>query len=127
MDIVHALALVAVFVTGAVGAIKKAFPGWMNGKEELLSLVFPIIIFPVLKTAHVIDATWATVVILILGGALGAGILHDKVVNPLMARKRQPGDDGIEMFALHGRDLTDVDPLPPFVRQAPLVRQDPPK
>lgn len=92
MDITHALALVAVFVTGIVGAIKKAFPGWTNGKEELLSLVFPILIFPILKCAHVIDATWTTVVILILGGAVGAGILHDKVVNPLMARKKQPSD-----------------------------------
>lgn len=87
MDQIQILALVAAFTTAVVGAVKKAFPVWASGKEELLSIVVPIVVVPVLKLAHVVDLTWANVVIVILFSAVGAGVIHDKLVNPLLAGK----------------------------------------
>jgi hypothetical protein len=86
------LALVAAFTTAVVGATKKAFPNWADGKEELLALVIPIIIVPVLKLTGVVDLTWANAVVMILFGGAGAGVLHDKFVNPLLAGKKQPSE-----------------------------------
>lgn len=89
MDQIQVLALVAVVTTAIVGALKKAWPTWVPGKEELLSMVVPIVIVPVLKLFHVADLTWANVVITILFSGVGAGVLHDKVVNPLVAGKKE--------------------------------------
>jgi hypothetical protein len=36
--------------------------------------------------------TWANVVITTLFSGVTAGVLHDKVLNPLMAGKKAPGD-----------------------------------
>jgi hypothetical protein len=48
----------------------------------------PIAVVPILKLTHVSDLTWANVVITILFSGVGAGVLHDKLVNPLMAGKK---------------------------------------
>lgn len=86
--------MVATATTAIVGALKKAWPTWVTGKEELLSIVVPILLVPVLKLTHVVDITWANVVLTILFGGVGAGVLHDKFVNPLMAGKKAPTDSG---------------------------------
>lgn len=91
MDEIAALALVATLTTAFVGAIKKAFPKWTDGKEELLALALPMIVFVVFKTTHVVDLTWARVVIDAVGGGLLAGVAHDKIVNPIMAGKNGNG------------------------------------
>jgi hypothetical protein len=86
------LALVAVVTTAIVGALKKAWPTWMTGKEELFAIVVPIAVVPILKLTHVSDLTWANVVITILFSGVGAGVLHDKLVNPLLAGKKKNGE-----------------------------------
>lgn len=88
MDQMQVLTLVAVVAMAIVGALKKAWPTWVTGKEELLAIVVPIVLVPVLKLSHVIDVTWANVVVTILMSGVGAGVLHDKILNPLMAGKK---------------------------------------
>jgi hypothetical protein len=88
VDQIQVLALVAALTTAVVGAVKKAFPAWTTGKEELLSIVVPIVVVPILKFSHVVDMTWANVVIVVLFSGVGAGIIHDKLVNPLLAGKK---------------------------------------
>ena len=93
MDQMQVLVLVAGVTTMIVGAIKKAFSKWTDGKEELLSMAVPVLIIPILKLSHVVELTWASVVVTILLAGAGAGVLHDKVVNPLLAGKGQPPTD----------------------------------
>lgn len=90
MDQMQVIATLAMVTTAIVGALKKAWPTWMSGKEELFAMVVPIIVVPILKITHVTNAdmTWANVVVTILVTGLGAGVFHDKVVNPLMAGKK---------------------------------------
>ena len=88
MDQMQVLAMIAAFTTAIVGAVKKAFPTWTPGKEELLSIIIPVIAVPILKFSHVVDLSWANVVITILFSGVGAGVLHDKLVNPLLAGKK---------------------------------------
>lgn len=92
MDIGSATLLVGAFALALVGAIKKAFPTWATGKEELLAIAIPLIVFPILKTTHTVDVSWANLINAVLASTLGAGVAHDKIVNPLMARKKQPSD-----------------------------------
>lgn len=87
MDQMQVLALVAIVTTAIVGALKKAWPTWVTGKEELLAMVVPILLVPVLKLTHVADLSWASIIITVLFSGVGAGVLHDKIVNPLIAGK----------------------------------------
>ena len=88
MDPMQVLAAVAAFTTAIVGAVKKAFPVWTPGKEELLAIVVPVIVVPILKFAHVVDLSWANVVVTILFSGVGAGFLHDKFLNGLMRTRK---------------------------------------
>lgn len=87
MEQSQVLVAVAAFVTALVGAIKKAFPKWADGKEELLSLVGPTVILPVLKLAHALDLSWANVAVMVLVIGAGSGVMYDKLVKPFMGGK----------------------------------------
>ena len=82
-------AMLSAFTAAVVGAVKKAFPAWTNGKEELLAIVIPMALVVLLKLAGVFKGTgWDTAVVASIGMGLAAGLGHDKIVNPLMAGKK---------------------------------------
>ena len=78
-------ALIAAGTTAVVGILKKFFPKWIDGKEEALAQVLPILFTIVAKLAGAFKAAeWVDALLYAVGAGLGAGILHDKLVNPLM-------------------------------------------
>ena len=82
------LALISTLTVMLVGALKKAFPKWVGGKEELLSIVLPVIGVLIAKLAGAFHgADWLDAMMAAIGSGLVAGVAHDKIVNPLMAGK----------------------------------------
>jgi hypothetical protein len=81
-------ALITGGTTSAIGILKKLFPAWVDGKEEGLAQIFPIAFVIVAKLAHGFEKTdWVSALLFAVGGGLGAGIIHDKLTNPLMKGK----------------------------------------
>jgi len=81
-------ALITAGTTSAVGILKKLFPAWVDGKEEGLAQAFPIAFVVIAKLAHGFPGTdWVTALMMAIGGGMGAGLIHDKIVNPLMKGK----------------------------------------
>lgn len=80
------LAGVAAFVTMLIGALKKLFPKWVDGKEPLLAVIFPVVIVVVLKlTGGAFGSeSWVNAIIGAIASGLGAGVVHDKIVNPVI-------------------------------------------
>lgn len=82
---------VVAFVTALVGAVKKAFPVWTAGKEPLLAMVAAVATVVGLKALGAIEGTpWMDAGFWAFWGGLGAGVVHDKAVNPLLAGKAAP-------------------------------------
>lgn len=78
-------ALITAGTTGAVGILKKLFPAWVDGKEEALAMIMPILFTIIAKLAHAFAGTsWVDALLFAAGGGVGAGILHDYVVNPVV-------------------------------------------
>lgn len=89
---VKVLFLIAAATTAIVGALKKAFPGWVSGKEELLAIALPILFVVVCKTSGLYKGTdWVDSLIWAVGGGVGSGLAHDYVVNPVIASKNDAG------------------------------------
>lgn len=81
-------ALITAGTTSAVGILKKLFPQWVEGKEEGLAQAFPIAFVVIAKLCHAFHGTdWVTALLFAVGGGLGAGLIHDKLTNPLMKGK----------------------------------------
>ena len=81
-------ALITACTTAAVGTLKKLFPDWVDGKEEGLAQAFPVAFVIIAKLAHAFPGTdWVTAIMMAVGGGVGAGLVHDKIVNPLMKGK----------------------------------------
>lgn len=81
-------ALITAGTTTAIGILKKLFPVWVAGKEEGLAQVFPIVFVVVAKLSHAFQGTdWTSALLIAVGGGLGAGLIHDKLTNPLMKGK----------------------------------------
>lgn len=81
-------ALITAGTTSAIGILKKLFPIWVAGKEEGLAQAFPIAFVVVAKLAHAFQGTdWVSALLFAVGGGLGAGLIHDKLTNPLMKGK----------------------------------------
>lgn len=96
MDAIDAkvFAMLSAFTAAVIGAVKKAFPKWTDGKEELLAVVIPLVLVTLLKIAGVFKETgWDSAVVAAIGMGLAAGIGHDKIVNPLMAGKKAPAPE----------------------------------
>lgn len=87
-------ALITGGTTAAVGILKKLFPKWVDGKEEALAQLFPVLFTVVAKLSGGFKHTeWVDALLFAVGGGLGANVIHDKLVNPLMkglARKEEP-------------------------------------
>jgi hypothetical protein len=82
---VKVAALIAGGTTSAVGILKKLFPTWITGKEEALSQLFPVIFIVIAKLAGGFKNTeWVDAMLFAVGGGIGANVIHDKLVNPLM-------------------------------------------
>lgn len=78
-------ALITAGTTAAIGILKKLFPLWIAGKEEGLAQAFPVLFVIVAKLLHAFQGTdWTTAMLMAVGGGLGAGLIHDKLTNPLM-------------------------------------------
>jgi hypothetical protein len=85
---VKVLALITAGTTSVIGILKKLFPVWVEGKEEGLAQVFPILFVVVAKLAHAFQGTdWVSALMMAVGGGVGAGLIHDKIVNPLLKGK----------------------------------------
>ena len=78
-------ALIAAGTTAAIGAVKKFFPKWTDGKEEALAQVLPIFFVIVAKMAHAFKGTdWTDALLIAVGAGLGAGVIHDYALNPVI-------------------------------------------
>lgn len=87
-------ALITAGTTGAVGILKKLFPAFVGGKEEALAMVLPIMFTIVAKLAHAFTATsWVDALLFAVGGGIGAGLIHDYVVNPVVKGISSPKDE----------------------------------
>jgi hypothetical protein len=90
MDQVDAkvFALITAGTTAVIGIAKKLFPSWVSGKEEGLAQLLPVLFIISAKLLHAFQGTdWVSALLLASGGGLGAGLIHDKIVNPLMKGK----------------------------------------
>jgi hypothetical protein len=80
---------IAAAVTMAVGFVKKLWKDWVKGKEIYLSYGLSVGIGVVAKLLGAFGGPkgsseeWTSHVIALLMTAMGAGLIHDKLVNPL--------------------------------------------
>lgn len=87
-------------VVGAIGALKKLFPDWIDGKEAHLGLVFSYLIGVSTKLfiPHAYEKVhWIPFLLSLLLVAAGAKFGHDYVVNKLIANKPSP-DERLEVL-----------------------------
>jgi hypothetical protein len=80
---------IAALTTIVIGAIKKFWGDWTKGKEPFLAIGIPIILGVIgkLVSAGFGDVSWANHVVALILAGIGSGLIHDKVVNPLMKGK----------------------------------------
>lgn len=80
---------ISMAVVAVVGAVKKLFPTWTNGKEPMLAVAFSYALGIVAKLTGVMAEgkdlkSWAAHLVLLLLVAAGAGVLHDQVLNKVI-------------------------------------------
>jgi hypothetical protein len=83
-------AAISAITVGIVGALKRGFPVWVKGKEAFLSIIFPLLFVIVAKVSgQFAETPWADA--MIWAGAAGpaAGLIHDKVVNPVLKAEKK--------------------------------------
>lgn len=83
---------IALAVVALIGASKRLFKTWVKGKEPILALAFSLALgvaakltglFPGEPTA----AEWLKHIVLLVLTAAGSGLVHDKIVNPVLMDK----------------------------------------
>ena len=80
-----AIAALAVLTMALVGGLKRAWPSWVGGKEEFLSVVVPIVLVFVFKIFGFWKGTnWENALVYSLMSGVGAGLVHDKILNPIL-------------------------------------------
>ncbi len=88
---------IMIATTALVGVVKHMWPTWAKGKEPLLALIIPVCLgllakftMDAFEDMHLVNLA----VGLFMSG-LGAGLVHDNVVKPIMQKKVQaPYNDG---------------------------------
>lgn len=83
---------IAALTTLLIGAIKKFWSDWTKGKEPFLAIGIPVLLGVIgkLVSAGFGDVTWANHVVALVLAGIGSGLIHDKVVNPLVKGKEAP-------------------------------------
>jgi len=83
---------VAAATTGLIGAAKNLFPKWVTGREPMLALVLGLGLTALSKTlGWGFAATgWLEMVIAGVGAGVGAGLIHDKVINAANGKTATP-------------------------------------
>ncbi len=87
MDTIDAkvFSLITLGTTTLVGAIKGLFPKWVDGKEEALSHILPVLFTIIAKVSGAFHGTdWVTALLLALGGGIAAQVVHDKTLDPVV-------------------------------------------
>lgn len=79
---------IAAVVTTIIGGLKKFVP-WVSGKEALVALVLGLGLAAVAKVSGLgwSELTWVQLVVAGLSSGVGAGLIHDKVVNPVRGKE----------------------------------------
>lgn len=71
----------------AVGILKKLFPKFMEGKEEVFSLSLPVLFVVAAKLLHAFQSTgWVEALLWAVGGGIGAGLGWDYAAKPILAK-----------------------------------------
>lgn len=79
------LAGMAAVTVAVIGALKKAFPKHVKGKEDFIAFVIPILFVIAMKLSGQFAGTeWVDALIWAAATGPVAGLLHDKVVNPVL-------------------------------------------
>jgi len=92
---IKVFSVLALGTAALIGGIKKAFPAWIANKEPLLAVVIPIALIIVFKATGTFKGTdWADALLWAFGAGMGAGVFHDKALNPLMAGKNDGATGG---------------------------------
>lgn len=92
MDSIDAkvFSLITAGTVAAVGILKRAIPKWVEGKEEFLAAVLPIVFTVAAKTMGAFMATeWVDALLFAIGAGLASGIAHDKILEPVIKYKEK--------------------------------------
>lgn len=80
--------LIAAATVAVTGAVKKGWPGWAKGKEDFLNIVFPLTFVVIAKIAGFFAETdWVDALVWAFVAGPTAGLIHDKVINPVISSK----------------------------------------
>lgn len=91
-DLISYPGLVAV-VIALVGGLKKLWPAFVKGKEAHLALILSLGIGVAAKLTipnAFANVQWVVFLISLLFVTMAAGAAHDRLVNPLLANKKNP-------------------------------------
>jgi Na+/proline symporter len=71
-----------------VAVLKKIVPKFMEGKEEIFSMLLPVVFVVAAKLLHAFnpDLSWVKVLLWAIGGGISAGISWDYAAKPLLAK-----------------------------------------
>jgi hypothetical protein len=78
-----------------VGFLKRMWEKQVKGKEPMISVAVPLLLGVIAKVAHLgfADVDWSTHIVALLLSAIGAGVTHDKLINPVI-KKKKPNPTG---------------------------------
>jgi len=80
-------ALVTAGTLFVVAVLKKLIPKFMEGKEEIFSMLLPVLFVVIAKLLHGFQNTgWVEALLWAIGGGIGAGISWDYAAKPLLAK-----------------------------------------
>lgn len=90
---VKMFSLIAAGTLALIGALKKSFPAWVGGKEELLALALPVAFVVIAKLCGGLHGTeWVDALLKAVGAGVASGAAHDYILNPII--KNKAGDAG---------------------------------
>ena len=82
---------IALAVVALIGAFKKLFKAWVDGKEPMLAFVLTMVLGVTAKLAGMFAGAdvkaWASHVVALILTAAAAGVVHDKIVEPVLQGK----------------------------------------
>jgi len=81
-------ALITAGTLFVVAVLKKLIPKFMDGKEEIFSMLLPVVFVVVAELLHAFkpDPGWVKLLLWALGGGISAGASWDYAVKPLLGK-----------------------------------------